>query len=118
MANQNRFNFGWAEALAGNLDRVVGATQNVPETIFIDSSPIAVDPDIWESTPIGLQIALRILPKSARHTDPRLADDELANLPAYRSSFFIHHIGVDARHGSGKSARLERRENVAYDEAA
>ena len=89
MADEHGLDFGGAEPFAGNFDRVVGAAENVPETIFINRSPIAVDPNVGESTPVGLKIAFRIFPETTRHADPRLTDDELADL--VRAQTFLLH---------------------------
>src|SRR5713226_7893126 len=116
MAHENRFDFGGAEPLPGNFDRVVRATKNVPEAILIDRSPIAVDPDVGESAPVSLNIAIRIFPEAARHADPGFSYDEFAHLPADGLPFLIHDIGSDARNRSRESAGLKRRKNVPRDQ--
>src|SRR5438093_13480096 len=87
MAYEHGLDFGGTEPLSGDLDRVVGAAENVPETILIHRSPIPVDPDVGESAPVGLKITIGIFPKTARHADPGLADDKLAHLSTNRRSF-------------------------------
>src|SRR5437762_7909895 len=118
MADEHGLDFGGTEPLSGDLDRVVGATENVPEPILVHRSPIPVDPDVGESAPVRLKITIGIFPETARHADPRLADDKLAHLSTNRRSFFIYDIGGDARHGSGKRAGLKRRQNVPRNETA
>src|SRR6516162_6394640 len=116
MADEHGLDFGGTEPFSSNFGRVVRATENVPETIFVHGSPIAVDPNIGEPAPISLKIPLRIFPEAARHADPRLPHDELADLSAHRHSIFIDDIGGNARHRSRKSTGLERRENVTADQ--
>src|SRR5206468_12175488 len=80
MCDQNRFHFGGTEPLAGYFNRVIAAAQNVPESIVIGRGPIAVDPDVGKSRPIGVDVTLSIFPEAARHSNPRLADYEFADL--------------------------------------
>jgi len=42
----DRFDFGRAEALASDLERVVRAAEDVPEAIGIDQCPVTVDPEV------------------------------------------------------------------------
>src|SRR5215212_10782039 len=53
VADRRRLDLGWAEPLAGDLDGVVGAALDEPEAVLVDGGPIAVDPDIRDSRPVG-----------------------------------------------------------------
>src|SRR5437879_10144914 len=64
MAHQNRLHLGRAEALARDLDRVVGPPEHVPEAVLrIDISPVAVHPDILEPAPVRVDVALAVTQK-------------------------------------------------------
>src|SRR6267142_4320696 len=118
MADEHRLDFRGSKPLAGDFDRVVGAAENVPKSVFIDGSPVAVHPDVRETAPVSLLIALSIVPESARHADPGFTDDELADLTAHGGSRLIDDVGGDAGNRAGKSTRLERRQHVAAHETA
>ena len=118
MAGKDRFDFGGAESLAGNLDRVVAAAEDVPETIVVHGGPVAVNPDIRETRPVGFQVALRIIPETARHADPRLPEDEFTDLPAHGVAGFVHDIGGHTGQRTAEGARFHRREHVAHENAA
>src|SRR5260370_16464428 len=90
MCDQNRFHFGGTEPLAGYFNRVVAAAQNVPESIVIDRGPIAVDPDVGKSRPIGVDVTLSIFPEAARHSNPRLPDYEFPRFPPPPLSIFVY----------------------------
>src|SRR5262249_32560193 len=57
-------------------------------------------------------VTVRIFPKTARHSDPRLANDQFADLAAYRVSIFIDHVCCHSREWPGECTRLDRREYV------
>src|SRR5205823_8836447 len=68
MSDQHRFDLRGTEALAGDLDRVVRAAQHVPETVLrVDVCPVAMDPEVFESVPVSLEVALAVAPEAARH---------------------------------------------------
>ena len=117
MRDQNRFHFCRAETFARNFNRVIAATENVPKSIVIDCRPVSVHPSVWPTRPITLDVALRVTPKSARHSDPRFANDQFANFAAHGFSVFIDYIRGHAGQRPGKRARFHRREDVAHDDA-
>src|SRR5690606_34342132 len=73
--NGRRFDFGRTDPLAGDLERVIGATANEPGAIFGDLGPVAVDPDTRKPGPVGVQVSVVITPESLGDSNPRLADD-------------------------------------------
>ena len=83
MCDQNGFDFSRPEPFAGDFNRVVTAAEDVPESVIVDRGPIAVDPNVGKTRPITVEITLSIFPKPARHSDPRLADYQLADLAAH-----------------------------------
>src|SRR5439155_4148886 len=56
-----------AAAFASNFDCVIGAPQNVPQSIVIDCGPIAVHPNIREPRPVSFNVKLAIFPKACLH---------------------------------------------------
>ena len=75
-------------------------------------------PNVRKARPIGVDITLPIFPEAARHSDPRLADHQLANLAAHRFSIFIDNVRCHSREWPGKRARFHRCEHVAHENAA
>src|SRR5579862_6820776 len=67
------------DALSRNLDGVVGAAEDVIETIVPPHREIAVHPDSGDRIPIAVEIALVSLPEALGETDGRMAEDELAD---------------------------------------
>ena len=116
--NEHRFDLGRADPLAGDLDRVVRAPEDVPEAVLVDRCPVAVHPDVREARPVRLQVALGVVPEAARHADPRRADDQLADLIAHGPA--LHRRRHQRRcQAEGRRTRgLERRQDVAGDEPA
>src|SRR5690606_25542634 len=115
VTDDHRFNFGRAKTLAGDFYHVVGASQNVPEPIFVNSRPITVDPHVWETRPVGLDITFGVLPEPPCHTDPGLSNDQLSDLIANRSALIIHNLGGDTGYWTREGTRLEWGEQVAAE---
>src|SRR5213596_3530835 len=118
MRDEDGFDFRRADAFAGDFNCVVGTTENVPKSVVIDRGPIAVNPYVGETRPVGVDVTLAIFPKTARHTDPGLANHQLAHLSAHRVSILINHVGGHSRKGSGKRAWLHRCEHIAHYDSA
>src|SRR5438270_13305265 len=71
VANQDRLHLGRPQPLAGDLERVVGAAEDVPKLVAgIDVGPVAVDPDAFEAAPVGGHVALTVLPEAVGHAHP------------------------------------------------
>ena len=71
-----------SEALAGELDRVVGSPVQVPLTIVGDAGEVAVPPHVGPTRPVRLEVALGVVPQPARHAGPRLRAHQLADRAA------------------------------------
>ena len=71
---------GGADALAGDVQRVVGAAVQEPEAVGVDGGPVAVHPHAGNARPVRLDELVRVAPEAARHAGERLAADELADL--------------------------------------
>ena len=92
--------------LAGDLDCVVGAAQDVPEPFLVDQRPIAVHPDVGPARPVRLQIALRVLPQSEGHAEVGASDHELPDLAPHRLALLVEDRGVDAGDRTREAAGL------------
>ncbi len=114
MGHQYRLHLGRAKPLAGHLDRVVGAAEDVPHAVLVDGRPVAMDPHARPARPVGVEIALPVAPEAARHADPRGADDQLAHLPAHGLAVAVHHIGGHAGARRGEGGRLQRQQLVDH----
>ena len=79
VAVEDRLDLGRPQALAGHLDRVVAAAVEEPVAVFVDRGPVAVDPDVRPSRPVGRQVAVGIAPDPPRHRRPGLRADQLAD---------------------------------------
>src|SRR5215204_620576 len=98
MCNEQTFYLRRSDAFAGDLQRVVAATENEPVSVLVAHRPIAVDPGVLESGPVCFEIALVVLPEAASHPDPRLFDDKLADLIwTYRLTLFIDDVDIHSR---------------------
>ena len=117
MRDQNRFHFCRAETFARNFNRVIASTENVPKSIVIDCRPVSVHPSVRPTRPVTIDVTLRVSPKSARHSDPRFANDQFADFAADGFPIFIYYIRRHAGQRTGKSARFHWREDVAHDDA-
>src|SRR6476659_8527278 len=62
--HQDRLHLGGAYALARDLEGVVRAALDEPEAILVDDGPVAVHPHAGPARPVGLEVALRILPEA------------------------------------------------------
>src|SRR2546429_5755184 len=62
-----RLDLGGTYALPGYLQRVVAPAVDVPESVVVDPRPVAVDPDVWEASPVRRQVVLGGPPEAARH---------------------------------------------------
>src|SRR3981189_731080 len=119
MAHQHGLDLCGSQSLARHLDRVVRSAEDVPQRILrVDISPVAVHPDAVEAAPVRVEVALLVAPETARHTWPRIADHELADLSANRMPLGIDHVRGDSRYGTGKGARPQVRDHVAAQDAA
>src|SRR5215218_10652201 len=81
---------GGPDALAGDVQRVVGAAVEEPVAVLVHRGPVAVRPDPREAAPVRVQVALRVAPETAGHARERFPADKLADLAANRVA-----LGVD-----------------------
>ena len=70
MAHGRRLELGRPDALARDVQRVVGAPVQEPVAVLVDRRPVAVRPDTREAPPVRLEVALRVAPDAARHPRP------------------------------------------------
>ena len=110
MADQDRLDLGRAEALARDLQRVVGAALDVPEAVVVDVRPVAVHPHVGPARPVRLLVALGVAPEALRHAGPGPRDDELAHLPAHRACRRRRSTRRPCRGRARERARLDRRD--------
>ena len=61
--HEHGLDLGRAEPLAGHVDRVVGASQQVPVAVVVDQRPVAVAPDVRVHRPVRLHVALGCRPR-------------------------------------------------------
>ena len=114
--DEHRLHFGRAEPLAGDLDRVVGAAEDVPEAVVVDRRPVAVHPHAGEARPVGLARSAR-----GSRQKPRVMPIHGARTtssPTWLRTGLpcvVHHVGGDAGRRTGEGRRLERRQHVAGD---
>src|ERR1700712_2243953 len=55
VADERRLVLGRPDALAGDVQRVVGAAVQEPVAVLVDRRPVAVRPDPGEAAPVGLE---------------------------------------------------------------
>src|SRR2546427_11125149 len=107
-----------SEALARDLERVVGAPLEEPEPVVVDQRPVAVHPDVLPAGPVRLLVARRVLPEALRHARPRRRNDELADLAAHGSARLVEDLRGHARDDPREGARLDRRDGEAAEDPA
>ena len=118
MGVEDRLHLGRSQPLARHLDGVVAPPKDVPQAVVVDGGEVAVHPRARDAVPVGVEVALTVLPEAARHPDPRLADYQLAHRAAHRVAVGVHHVGIHAGHRAAEGAGLERRQEVAAHDAA
>ena len=83
---EDRLDLGRPQSLARHLDRVVAPAVEEPVAVLVDRGPVAVDPDVGPSRPVGRQVAFGVAPDPARHRGPGLGADQLADALAQRTA--------------------------------
>src|SRR5207248_2760150 len=77
-----------------------------------------MDPQARDAAPVGVFVARGIAPEAACRAGPRLANHQLADLPAHWIALLIYDIRRDTGHGSSEGARLDRRNGGTANDAA
>ena len=119
VAVEDRLDLGRPEPLAGHLDRVVAAAVEEPVAVLVDRGPVAVDPDVRPSRPVGRQVALGIAPDPSRHRRPGLGADQLADPLArsQRPAVRVIHVDGHPQRRADQRARLQRRDREGREQA-
>ena len=117
VADQGRLVLGRADALARDVERVVGAAVQEPVAVGVDRGPVAVRPDAREAPPVGVEVALGVAPDAARHAGPRLRADELADLAAQRAARRVVDVHRHAEQRPSERAGLVRQVRRRAEEA-
>src|SRR5262249_50100483 len=107
-----------ADALAGDLERVVGSPVDEPVPVLVDEGPVAMDPYVGPARPVRLDVSIGILPESVRHAGPRPCHDQLAHLTAHRLAVVAEALGGHPWDGTAEGARLDRAVGEAREDAA
>ena len=91
VSDRRGFDLRGTDPFASQFDRVVGAPENVPGVTF-DHRPVAVNPNVWPPGPIGFDVTCWILPEAARHSDPRLTNDQFTHDAVDGLSPVVHNV--------------------------
>ncbi len=100
MRHQRRLELGRAEPLAGHLDGVVTATVYEPVAVTVDAGPVAMHPDPGQRRPVGVLVALGVVPEPLGHAGPGLAQHQFADAAAHRLAFGVDDV---CRHAGDRS---------------
>src|SRR4051794_12051531 len=114
---RGRLELGRADALAGDVERVVGAPVQEPVAVAVGGGPVAVHPHAGDPAPVGLEVALGVAPEAARHPGERLPADELADLAAHGATFGVDDVHRHPECRAAERARLDRRRRSGREEA-
>src|SRR5580765_6833399 len=112
-----RLELGGADALAGDVERVVGASVQVPVTVLVDRCPVAVRPDSREAPPVRVEVTLVVTPDAARHPRPWAFADELADFAAHGGAVRRVHVHVLAERRKAERDRLDRLGDAGREKA-
>src|SRR6266545_748554 len=74
---------GGADALARDVERVVGTPVEEPVAVLVDRGPVSVCPHAREALPVRIQETLVVAPDAAGHPGPRAFAHELTDLAAH-----------------------------------
>src|SRR5262249_23065788 len=118
VADQHGLDLRRADALAGDLERVVGSPVDEPVPVLVDEGPVAMDPYVGPARPVRLDVSIGILPESVRHAGPRPCHDQLAHLTAHRLAVVAEALGGHPWDGTAEGARLDRAVGEAREDAA
>ena len=105
MRQQLGLDLGRPDALAGHVERLVGAPEHEPLAVVVELGPVAVAPDARVHRPVGLEVALRVAEHAAGHRRPRLLADELADRAAHRLAVGVEDVDVHAQRRAAERAR-------------
>ena len=106
--DRGRLELRRADALAGDVERVVTAPVQVPVAVRVDRRPVAVRPHAGEAAPVRLEVPLVVPPDAARHAGPRAPADELADLAAHRVALPVDDVHVLAERRKPERDGLDR----------
>lgn len=118
VGDEEAFDFGGAEAFAGDFEGVVGAAEDVPVSVGVMSGEVAVDPGVCAAVEVGVEITFSVVPEAAGHADPWLLKDEFADLPGDGVAGVVDDIGGHAGEGACEAAGDEWGDDVAAEDAA
>ncbi|MNQ85872.1 hypothetical protein D3C85_1010480 [compost metagenome] len=119
MADQDRLHFCRADALAGHVQGVVGATGDGPEAFAIDDRPVTVYPGFREAVEVRVLVALRFLPEAVGHADPWLVQRQFAQCLLHRQALAVADLSRHSRHAAVEGHRGNRLDqHIGQDAAA
>src|SRR5690349_11507765 len=74
-------------------------------------------PGVWQTRPVGLDVALRVAPEAACHPWIGGAKNQFAHAAAHRLPLLICHVGSDTWDSAGERAWFERLNRGAANNA-
>ena len=101
---------GRADALARDVERVVGAAVQEPVAVLVHRRPVAVHPDPGKPAPVRVEVALGVAPEAPCHPRERLPADELPDLAALdeRVALLVDDVHIHPERGAAERARFDR----------
>ena len=109
VADKRTLDLGGTEAVAGDVEDIVDATDDPEVTFLVASGSVTSEVGSLNLAPVLFPIAGLVAPDAAEHRGPRLTDDKLTTLPM--RDFFaliIDDCRVDSKKRQGRSAGLAR----------
>ena len=119
VADEDGFDFGGADALAGDLQGVVAAAEDVPVAVLVAHRPVAVGPDVLAARPVGFEYRSRSLrnPRAMPIQGLRMTSSPTAPVGTGLAGL-VDDIGVDSGTRRRERARLDRQQRIAHQDAA
>ena len=109
MGDQRAFDFGRAQAVAGDFDNIIHAADDPVIAVFVASRRIAGQVFARILAPVLAHVALRVFVDGAHHRRPRLLEHQVALFAiGRRVAGLVQNFSLLSKEGPCAAARFER----------
>src|SRR5437868_2689530 len=97
--------------MARDVEHVVNSTEQPVVALVVALGAVAGEVAARKTAPVLRLVALWVAPDGASHSRPRPLQHQIATLAERQAvALFVEDVGLDAREGEGRGARLEHRD--------